>query len=190
MPPPLSPKPSPPPPAASPAPPPMPPPSPPPPTVCVAGDAQCACKVGQELENTFDVKCCAEAGFNPVGSTCPESTSCCKTLDSSPPPMPPPLSPKPLPPPPAASPAPPPMPPPSPPPPPTCDEDLFKTVDASNHCTCPAGKTFDPLTATVSECCTPLVPKACRDDTRCCTPLFKGSPAPPPMPPPSPPPPA
>merc|ERR1719157_461406 len=78
-----------------PAPPPMPPPSPPPPTVCVAGDAQCACKVGQELENTFDVKCCAEAGFNPVGSTCPESTSCCKTLDRSPPPMPPPSPPPP-----------------------------------------------------------------------------------------------
>merc|ERR1740124_570819 len=153
LPPPAPPPPS--PPTPTPPPPAPPPPSPPPPpTVCVAGDAQCACKVGQELENTFDVKCCAEAGFNPVGLTCPESTSCCKTLDSSPPPMPPPLSPKPLPPPPAASPA--------PPPPPTCDEDLFKTVDASNHCTCPEGKTFAPLTATVSECCTPLVPNACR----------------------------
>merc|ERR1740139_476844 len=182
MPPPLSPKPSPPPPAGSPSPPPMPPPSPPPPTVCVAGDAQCACKVGQELENTFDVKCCAEAGFNPVGSTCPESTSCCKTLDSSPP-----LSPKPSPPPPAGSPAPPPMPPPSPPPPTVC-------VAGDAQCACKVGQelenTFDV------KCCAEAgfnpVGSTCPESTSCCK-TWDSSP--PPMPPPlspkpSPPPPA
>merc|ERR1740139_624006 len=158
----------------------MPPPSPPPPTVCVAGDAQCACKVGQELENTFDVKCCAEAGFIPVGLMCPESTSCCKTLDSSPPPIPPPLSPKP-------SPPPPPMPPPSPPPPmPKCNTDSFANITAPNHCTCEKGFAFAIGLATenIGKCCltqnasgafTPLPPKP--------------SPAPPPMPPPTPPPP-
>merc|ERR1740117_2572319 len=160
-------------------PPPMPPPSPPPPTVCVAGDAQCACKVGQELENTFDVKCCAEAGFNPVGSTCPESTSCCKTLDSSPPPMPPPLSPKPSPPPPAASPAPPPMPPPSPPPPTVC-------VAGDAQCACKVGQelenTFDV------KCCAEAgfnpVGSTCPESTSCCKTLDS---SPPPMPPPPPP---
>merc|ERR1719491_2564726 len=85
-------------------------------------------------------------------------------------------------PPPSASPAPP------PPPPPTCDEALFVIDDAPNRCTCPAGKKFAPDTATVSECCIPLVAKNCGAATACCvspSPPPSASPAPPPPPPPT-----